>query len=122
MKNKNKIFYYVVTGLFSLLIMGGVANYIFQHEMVVGFFEAMGFPPNLIYYMATAKVLGVIGIWQTKSKVLREWAYAGFTFNLLLAVFAHLNVSDGEQWGAVIGLVLMSTSYFLVKKIEAEKA
>ncbi|AZQ63085.1 DoxX family protein [Flammeovirga pectinis] len=121
MKNKNLIIYRVATVLLSLLIVMGASMYILDHENVVKAFEALGFPTELIYFMATAKFLGVIALWQTKSKVLQEWAYAGFVYNLLLAVFAHINVGDGEQWGAVAGLIFLAISYFFRNKVAAQQ-
>ncbi|MCH2031966.1 MAG: DoxX family protein [Tenacibaculum sp.] len=114
---KNKIIYYVSTGLLTLLMLFSVSMYLFNHEMIVKAFEGMGYPTYLIYPLATAKVLGIIALWFVKNKSIKEWAYAGFFFNTLLAFFAHIMIGDGEQMGAVIGFVLVITSYFFSKKI-----
>ena len=121
MKDKDLIIYRVVTVLFTLLMLGGVSQYIFAHEMVVGMFEQLKFPAYLIYPMATAKTLGVIAIWANKSKMLKEWAYAGFVFNLLLAISAHINMNDGQFMGATVGLILVIVSYIYNKKVYAER-
>lgn len=114
---KNKIIYYVSTGLLTLLMLFSVSMYLFNHEMIVKAFEGMGYPTYLIYPLATAKVLGIIALWFVKNKSIKEWAYAGFFFNTLLAFFAHIMIGDGEQMGAVIGFVLVITSYFFSIKI-----
>jgi hypothetical protein len=62
------------------------------------------------------KLLGLIVIWQTKFKTIKEWAYAGFFFNVVLAFFAHFMIGDGEQGAALIGLILLLTSYYFSKK------
>lgn len=111
----------MVTVLFSLMIFMGATMYLVDHENVVGKFETLGFPPNLIYFMAVAKYSGLVAIWQRKSSTLTEWAYAGFTINLLLAIFAHVNISDGEAPGAIVALVLMAVSYVFYKKNQAKK-
>lgn len=59
-------------------------------------FTGLGFPTYLIYWMAAAKILGLVAIWTNFSPTLKELAYAGFTFNCLLAISAHINVNDGE--------------------------
>ena len=92
--------------------------YVFNHEEVKVMFTNFGYPTYIIYPYAFAKVLGVIGIWQNKFILLREWAYAGFFFAFILAFFAHYMIGDGEQMGAVVALVLLLTSYFLGKKIK----
>lgn len=109
--------YRIVTGLFSLLIGMGAGMYFFDYETVAGMYNKMGFPTFIIYPLAVAKILGLVAIWTNKSKTLKEWAYAGFVFELLLAIGAHLNISDGEHWGAVVALILVSTSYFFNKKL-----
>jgi hypothetical protein len=116
---RNKIIFYVVTGLFSLLMAGGAMPYFFMHDFAVEMFESLGYPPYLIYLMGVAKILGLVAIWFIKSPTLKEWAYAGFTFNLLLAISAHVNVGDGKAIGAIVPLTLMATSYYFYRKIKA---
>ena len=85
--------------------------------MIRGFFEAMGYPTYLIYPMAIAKILGLVAVWGNFSKWLKEWAYAGFFFNSILAFFAHVMIGDGQQTGAVLAFVFVLTSYFTGKKV-----
>lgn len=118
MNNKrNKIIYLVSTVLLTLLMGVSVGNYIFNHEMVSERITDLGFPTYLIYLMAIAKTLGLIAIWTKKNQTLKEWAYAGFFFNLVLAIIAHLGVGDGEFAPPLVGLVLLLASYFSEKKI-----
>lgn len=117
MEKRNLIIFRIVTGLFSLMILGGVSQYFFNHEMVVGMFESLKFPTYLIYPMGIAKTLGIAAIWFSKSETLKEWAYAGFTFNLLLGISAHLNVADNEFAGATICLILLIGSYVFNRKL-----
>lgn len=113
---KTKLIYWILTGIFSLMILGGISMYIFQHEIASENFTKLGFPTYLIYGMATAKTLGLVAILSRKSQVLKEWAYAGFFFNLLLAASAHLAAGDGEAGGAIVAMLLMFGSYFMEKK------
>ncbi|QHI38843.1 hypothetical protein IMCC3317_42430 [Kordia antarctica] len=112
-----KIIYYVATGLLSMLMLFSAGMYILNNAEVSGMFTNFGYPTYIIYPLAIAKILGVIAIWQTKSQVLKEWAYAGFFFDLILAFFAHYMISDGEQGASIAGMVFLMTSYYLGKKI-----
>ena len=85
--------------------------------MIAAFFESMGYPTYLIYPLAIAKILGLIAIWGNFSKWLKEWAYAGFFYDVLLAFFAHYMISDGEQMGAVIAITLLIVSLVSGKKL-----
>ncbi|MFK2820151.1 DoxX family protein [Flavobacteriaceae sp. LMIT009] len=115
---RDKIIYYASTGLLTLLMGFSVFMYLFNHEEVKGMFTSFGYPTYIIYPYAFAKILGVIGIWQNKFVLLKEWAYAGFFFAFILAFFAHYMIGDGEQMGAVVALVLLLTSYFFGKKLK----
>lgn len=116
MNKRDNIIYYAATGLFSALIGMGVVMYFAQHEMVSEMFTSLGFPTWIIYPLAIAKTLGLVAIWTNKSKMLKEWAYAGFVFDLLLAISAHTMVGDGGQGGAIVALLLVVVSYIFNRK------
>ena len=117
MDKKNTIIYRVITGLFTANMLLGAGMYLFAHDIAASMFSSLGFPTYIIYPLAIAKILGLVAIWSNKSKMLKEWAYAGFTFELLLAVSAHLAVNDGEFAGAAVALVLVLISYFYNHKL-----
>ena len=116
---RDRIIYYVVTGLFSLMVVMSVGMYFFNYEEIVKEFLFLGFPAYIVYPLAIAKLAGIATIWLKPAKWLVEWAYAGFFFDFLLAGSAHIVAEDGEFFGAVIALVLMGTSYFFYKRVSA---
>jgi len=117
MENKNLLIYRITTGLFSLLFIGGATMYFLNYEMVAESFTTLGYPTYIIYPLAVAKLLGLVAIWTNKSETLKEWAYAGFVFDLILAAAAHIAVADGEYAPALVGLVLVLVSYVYHKKV-----
>ena len=70
----------------------------------------------IIYPLAIAKLLGLVAILSRKSELLKEWAYAGFFYNVVLAFFAHVMINDNQQWGALAAMVLLLTSYFFQRR------
>lgn len=114
---RNKIIYYVSTGLLTALMLMSVSMYLFNHEMIAETFVKLGHPAYVVYPLAFAKIAGLVVLWAPKMNTLKEWAYAGFFFNFVLAFFAHVMINDGEQWGALMALVLLMVSYFSRKKI-----
>ncbi len=116
MKTK-KIIYYISTGLLTLLLLFSAGMYFFNHDEVAGVFTNFGYPTYIIYPYAIAKLLGLAAIWIVGSKTLKEWAYAGFFFAFIFALFAHIMIGDGEQMGAVIAMALLVVSYIYDKKI-----
>ncbi len=115
---RDKIIYYVSTGLLTLLMLFSAGMYIFNNEAVQGMFTNFGYPTYIIYPLAIAKLLGVFTIWNPKFNTLKEWAYAGFFFDFVLAFFAHKMINDGEETGAIIALVLLTVSYVFSKRIK----
>ena len=51
--------------------------------------------------------------------MLKEFAYAGFFFELLLAIQAHIMAGDGGFPGPLAALTLVVVSYVFWKKSEA---
>jgi len=112
-----KVIYWIATILLSLLVLFSAGMYFFNHGEIVKAFTALGFPMYIIYPLAVLKIVGLIVILTNMGGKLKEWAYAGFFFNFVLAFFAHIMVADGEQFGALMALVFLLTSYFLGKKV-----
>ena len=99
------------------MMLMSVSMYFFKHSDIVKAFEGFGYPSYLIYPLGVAKLLGLVTIWFINNKSLKEWTYAGFFFNFVLAFFAHLMISDGEQFGALIALLLLFVSYKFSKQL-----
>lgn len=112
---RDKYIYWGATGLLTALMLMSAGMYFFQNDMVSETFTRLGFPTYIIYPLALLKILGLIAIWTKKSPMLKEWAYAGFFFDFLLALSAHINVNDGEYLPAAIAIVLLLVSYFFEK-------
>jgi hypothetical protein len=118
MKN-TKIIYYISTGLLTALLLLSASMYIIKHEDMITTFGLLNFPSWIIYPLSAAKISGLLVLWFSKSETLKEWAYAGFFFNFLLAFGAHVSVGDGEFAGAVMALGLLAISYYSRRKLAA---
>ncbi len=113
---RNKIIFYITTGLLTALILFSVSMYFFNYEEVSKMFTNFGYPTYIIYPYTIAKLLGLFAIWNPNFKVIKEWAYAGFFFAFVLAFFAHYVIEDGEQGGALVAFILLIVSYIFNKK------
>ena len=113
---KRNIPYLASTGLLTALMLMSAGMYFFNHSMVSDTFTRLGYPTYIIYPLAIAKILGLVAIWTNKSNTLKEWAYAGFFFDFVLALAAHVAVQDGEYLPAIIAIVLVLVSYIYRKK------
>ncbi len=116
--NKTKIVYQVSTALLSLMMLGGAGMYVFNNAEVSKVFGSLGYPTYIIYPLAAAKVLGIIAIWSNFNRPLKEWAYAGFFYDFILAVAAHLSIGDGGFIAASVAMVLLVISYVFWKRTD----
>lgn len=115
-----KIVYYVTTALFSVMMLMSAGNMLLNTEAVAQNFRDFGYPDYIPIPLGIAKLLGVGAIWANLSKSLKEWAYAGFFFNAVLALTAHISINDGNWPGAAVFIVLLLTSYFCWRRMLAD--
>ncbi len=116
---RDKVIYWIATGLFSAFMIMNAVVYVIQNEMVSEMFASLGYPTYLIYPLGTAKVLGIIAILTRRSKLLKEWAYAGFFFVFTLASTAHLAVGDGGFVAPLVAIFLLLVSRIYDDKVFA---
>jgi len=85
--------------------------------------QALGYPLYLMKILGLAKILGAIAIVSNRSRTLKEWAYAGFTFDFLGATASHVLAGDAAHAPVpfVMFLILMG-SYYLNRQREAVRA
>jgi len=113
----SKIIYWVSTLLMCGIFTYSAQMYFRNPEMVQGFFESFGYPGYIVIPLAIMKVLGIIAVLVKKPKFLMEWAYAGFFFDAVLALTAHMKAEDGGAMFsilAIIFIVVSRISYWMV--------
>ena len=117
MNEKTKsIIYWVSTILMCGIFLFSASMYFVKTEMIKGYFEHMNYPSYLVYPLAIAKILGVAAVLTNKSKLLKEWAYAGFFFDAVLAAAAHIIGKDGGEMMSIAAIVLVIVSRTFWKK------
>lgn len=97
---KNKMIYWTITGLFSLLMLFNALQYFINQQLVKDFIH-LGFPDYLRIELAFAKITGASVLILPKIPArIKEWAYAGFGINLISASIAHL--MSGDALGYIV--------------------
>ena len=104
---------WVVTGLMAALMLLSAVPDVLRVPGAMTVFRHLGYPPYLLLFLGTAKILGVAAVLAPGLATLKEWAFAGLTFDLTGALYSHVSVGDpASVWApAAIGLVLMAGSY-----------
>ena len=116
---RTKILYWVFTGLLgALMLMSSIPDIISSPEAVEIVTHHLGYPAYFIPFIGVAKLLGVIAILAPGFPRLKEWAYAGFVFDLTAAVYSSIRVGDPvSQWAPIIiGFVIIALSYIFYHK------
>lgn len=114
--NVSKIIYWVATIAMCGVFAFSAQMYLRNPDMVAGFFKMLNYPEYLVYPLAIAKLLGIIAILSNKSKMLTEWAYAGFLFDATLAFVAHYVAQDGGGMFSIIAIASTIISRYLWSK------
>jgi len=85
----------ITLALFALAMIGGGIGDLLLAEEVVGSLTGLGYPEYLARILGVWKILGVAAITLPLAKGrLREWAWAGFFFDLSGAFVSHVAVGD----------------------------
>ena len=108
MSKKIIIIYWIATLWLALgMVSTGIVQIIKMEEEVLNF-NKLGYPTYLMTIIGIAKILGVIAILSPKFPILKEWAYAGFTFTMSGAIISHIVVQDEliSLFGPTLLLVL----------------
>jgi hypothetical protein len=115
-----KIYYWVSTGLMALSLSLLSLMAVMMPQEGVKMFNHLGYTEKLIPLIVFARMLAIIAIVVSKFPKLKEWAYAGLVFELLGAIYSHIQAGDGfVGWmPAFIILLMVVFSYIFYSKMK----
>lgn len=118
---KYQVIFWVATVI--IILMEGVmplSTIIFAPEYVTAGTDPLGYPDYFAYALVICKVLGVFAISFKTPDKLKEWAYAGLTFNLIFAFISHACVDKniGFMIMPLVVLGILAVSYVYNSKIQ----
>jgi hypothetical protein len=111
-KMKRNIVYWGSTGLVAIVALAAGISYLAAAPQAVENFRHVGYPQQLRVLLGLAKLAGAIVLLLPRLPLLKEWAYAGFTFTWIAATVAHYLAADGKSLLLPVGLLgLLAVSY-----------
>lgn len=118
-----KILFWVFNGLFAFVMFGsGIPDIMSSPDAVKGMHGMLGYPLYFIPYIGVAKCLGALTIIiPGLPSRLKEWAYAGLTFDLISATYSLYCApkTEGPWYFMIIFLALAAAAYTYHIKKEA---
>lgn len=111
---KLKILYWTFTGLLIAGLATGSLFELFGHPGAVKSFTMLGYPEYLAPFMGAARLLGLFAIVYPGYPRVREWAYAGLTFDIVGAMYSLLATghSATDLIFPFITLLVLAGSYW----------
>ncbi len=122
---KTKIIYWIFTVLLAVLMLfSSIPGIMRSPDAIAMVVTHLKYPEYFLMLSGIAKLLGVIAILIPGFPRIKEWAYAGFTFDLVSAIYSFIAIGDPpSQWLPIlIGLVLVFGSYIFYHKQLKEQA
>lgn len=119
---KFKITYWISTGLFSAMMLFSAYNYFTVPEIKEAF-VSMGFTQDFFRIeLGIAKLLGALAlILPSIPKLLKNFAYAGFTINLFSAIIAHMAIGYHSYGGIVFAIIVLMASFYSFNQLNQTK-
>lgn len=112
--NRRIIYVYrLLTAAFCLFMAFSGLSDLISAEVVVSDLLQLGYPVHLAPFLGVAKLLGVVALLAPGLPRLKEWAYAGYSFDLSGAIFSALalGILDSDLVMAVAALILLVAAY-----------
>ena len=120
---KHKIIFWTATIIIALF-EGVLPILTSQTEMAKEGIRHLGYPEYFGTALVVFKVLGVLALVIPQvPKRLKEWAYAGFTFNFIFAAISHFAVDgmDFQSFFPFLVLAILAASYFSFHQLNTSK-
>lgn len=118
-----KILFWVITLLLTVgILLSAVPSVLMLPYAVEHFTNHLGYPAYFLFFTGLTKILGLVAILLPGYPKIKEWAYAGFVFDLVGAIYSTIAVGDPpSSWMPIfIDLILLIISYLLFRKIQKQ--
>ncbi|MET0637364.1 MAG: DoxX family protein [Chitinophagaceae bacterium] len=115
MTKRNKIIYWVATGLLAIGMLQSGIFALLRSKDWVDLVTDLGYPGYILTIIGVWKILGVIAILIPRYPLIKEWAYAGFFFVMTGALVSHLfvGINDAKAIaGPFFQIVFIMTSWY----------
>jgi hypothetical protein len=120
-----KILYWVCTALLLALMLFSAFSSFVDNPQGAEMMAKLGYHSYIFKFLAVAKILGAIALLVPGYPRLKEWAYAGFFFDLTGAIYSFIASGfPASAWAPMIifYIFLFGSYIFYHKKLKAGQA
>jgi hypothetical protein len=120
---KINIIYWIATATILLLMLWSAVGSFIPNPQGAKMAQTLGYQTYVFHFLAVAKILGIIAILTPGFPRLKEWAYAGFTFDLLGATYSmYASGVPVTNWAPMfVFIAILAVSYIYYHKKLAAK-
>ena len=109
------IVYWGATGLITIVPLLAAFTYLTNSPTAVENFRHVGYPQQLRVLLGIAKLAGATVLLLPGLPMLKEWAYAGFTFMWIAATVAHYVAGDKPLFLLPVALIAVLTVSYVTR-------
>lgn len=114
---KKALLFWVPHVLLLWFMAGSAIYYFVDTPAVAAIFTELGYPTYTLYFNATAKILGgIVILFPQFPRWMKEFAYAGYLYIILLATQAIWLMQPGGQWMMFGFVALWAWAYYAFRK------
>ena len=114
---KKSLLYWIFHVLLLVLMAGSGIYYLVDFASVAEIYLQLQYPEYSIYANAIAKILGgMVIIMPQFSRWLKEWAYAGYLYIMILATQSIVMTMPGFPWVMVVSFAIWAGAYWQFRK------
>jgi len=113
---KKKLLYWIPNVLLVGAMVASAIAYFSDIPGTIEAFNQLGYPGYVLYFNGIAKILGGIAILAPVSTTLKEWAYAGYLYIILLAAQSLYVMMPEMAPTMIVFIAVWGLSYWQFRK------
>jgi hypothetical protein len=116
----DSVIYWIFAALtLVFLVVFGVQD-LLHKQMVSDTIRHLGYPWYFCYLLGAGKLLAAAALTYPKTRILREWAYAGVTFELISSFASHWFV--GDAWSVRVAPLIVLAIVAVARQYDPHRA
>ena len=116
---KVKTLYWIFTALFIAFMLATSLSQVLSAKGTEDVMNTLKMPLYLLPLLGISKLIAIVAIAVSGYPKIKEWAYAGFMFDFIVATYSMIAVGGTiDKWGfMILPILLCGLSYYFYDKL-----